>query len=57
LRSKKSEKKKKAKKGAFTGLVDEGGYDDWRGLKGSKSVPRDLRGDEGKSQLYSTWQR
>ena len=50
LRSKKSEKKKKAKRGTFAELVDEGGYEDWRGLKGSKSVPRGLRGEEGKSK-------
>jgi hypothetical protein len=49
LRSKKSEKKKKAKKGGFAELPDELVYDDVRGLKGSKSVPQDLRGENGKS--------
>ena len=53
LRSKKSEKKKKGKKG-FEELADQPGpepirYDDLRGLKGSKSVPRDLRGEDGMS--------
>jgi hypothetical protein len=55
LRSKKSEKKKKGKKGSEE-LADQPGpepirYDDLRGLKGSKSVPRDLRGEDGMSDF------
>ena len=55
LRSKKSEKKKKGKKG-FEELADQPEsvrYDGLRGLKGSKSVPRDLRDGDGKSLLNS----
>jgi hypothetical protein len=55
LRSKKSEKKKKGKKG-FEELADQPGpepirYDNLKGLKGSKSVPRDLRGEDGMSDF------
>jgi len=56
LRSKKSEKKKKGKKG-FEELADRPEsvrYDDLRGLKGSKSVPRDLRDGDGMSLFNSS---
>jgi len=47
LRSKKSEKKRKTKKGGFAELPDDDvGYDE-RVLRGSKSVPRDLRHEDG----------
>jgi hypothetical protein len=48
LRSKKSEKKRrKAERGGFAELPEEISKEDWRGLKGSKSVPRDLNREEG----------
>jgi len=59
LRSKKSEKKKKGKKrpDELADLPEPGPlrYDDSRGLKGSKSVPRDLRGEDGMSFQPEVW--
>ena len=54
LRSKKSEKKKKKGKKGFEELADQpepehSRYENLRGLKGSKSVPRGLGGEDGMS--------
>ena len=59
LRSKKSEKKNKGKRRpdelADLPETEPLRYDDSRGLKGSKSVPGDLRGEDGMSFQLQPW--